>query len=398
MSRRRVSDPPRAGTLHPTSPTATNDRSTRASSIFPYSTARPPTNYSEQSWLPPKDAPPVPPRALSLPESPAYSPYGDGADETPSYARPDWDQERSPATETSAYSRSSFAGMTTAPPTTAFRLNTLGDIQEEEEDRQSDGTRMSGQNGDWGVGGLVASPGAMTATPARSVFGDHHRVKASDAGVVTRRESDYRLGYVNSPGELTPASRGSNGRDSARKSTLPSVLDLEHLTQTRGEDPFADGATHRRPYEQQTPSHNADGFEHNATPLMGQSPKLMSPAAQQRLGRMSVATARYTANRKKQISGLFDDGHTRSDGRDLADLPLKGASGAARFYLTWRIFIAPALCLTAALLVTISLQNNPGTVSRYVSVPSGVFTKSPSGVGEVGLGANGWCPLDRYVR
>lgn len=333
-----------------------------------------------------------------MPESPAYSPYDDGADETPLYARSDWDQERSPATETSAYSRSSFAGMTTAPPTTALRLNTLGDIQEEEENRQSDETRKSGQDGDWGVGGLVASPGAMTATPARSVAGDdHHWVKASDAGDVTRRASDYGLGYVASPGELTPVSRGSSGRNSGRTSTLPSVLELEHLTQTRGEDPFADGATHRRPYEQQTPSHNANGFEHNTTPLMGQSPKLMSPAAQQRLGRMSVATARYTASRKKQASGLFDDDRARSEGRDLADLPLKGATGVARFYLTWRIFIAPALCLAAALLVTISLQNNPGAVSRYVSVPSGVFTKSPSGVGEVGLGANGWCPLERYV-
>lgn len=399
MNRRRGSDPPRVDSLYPTSPTATHDRSTRASSIFPYSTARPSTNYSEQSWVPTKDAPPVPEKGPQPPESPFGSALDDGGDETPLYARSDWDQERSPATESSAYSRSSFAGMTTAPPAIGHRMNTLGDIKEEDEDDAvSVPAGGSGAGGLWGRGNVVMSPGMMTPLSPQGVFGDQHMVMSPGMMTGTPRASGFGLGYVDSPGEMTPAIQAQGGKGNSRKSTLPSVLELEHLTGRTAQNPFANGQTQRRPYEPQTPSHTIGGSASSSSPRIGQSPTLLSPAAQQRLGRMSVATARYTAGKKRVASGLMDDKGTEGGNLDLTALPLKGATGMTRFYLTWRIFIAPAPCLTAALLITISLQNNSGPVSRYVTVRSGIFTKSPNGVRDVGLGVNGWCPLERWGR
>lgn len=116
--------------------------------------------------------------------------------------------------------------MTTAPPTTGFRMNTLGDIQEEEEEEE-DPARGGGQA--WGGGEMVMSPAGMTATPATGVFGDRDMVASPGAMTGTPRTSGYGLKYVESPGILTPASRGG-GLGGDRKSTLPSVLELEHLT------------------------------------------------------------------------------------------------------------------------------------------------------------------------
>ena len=441
---RRVSDPPVSTSTYPASLSA---RASRSSSIFPYSLGRPPTNYSQQSWVNP-EAPPVPDEHTRGHLRPPESPFDGIAEEdeeqleaeTPLYARSDWDESiRSPIdTDASAYSRSSFAGLTTAPPTTAPRTNTLGDIREEDEyilGEDEDG------RGGWGFGGgqMMSSPGAMTATPRTATSGQQRGQWATDGltmspGAITsspytgqaqeygraaqaqwaengltsspgaisatpRKAVFGQTDLTTSPGGITPATQDRSKYESLRRSTLPSVLELEHLTRSK-QDPFPDpgGASLRGGYGQATPVHTvgqSPGAD-SSSPRSARSPRLLSPAAHEKLGRMSVATARYSEatgrHKKKHLAFKETEG-----GSNLAELPVKGVSGLRRFYLTWRPFIVATLTLVSALLLTISLQNNPGPVSRYIIVPADAFVKSPSNIGQVGLGVNGWCPLDGSV-
>lgn len=426
----------------PSSPTAT--RTTRASSIFPYSTARPPTNYSTQSWLP-QNQPPVP--AASRPSQPvradSNNPFGGLRDddestvadrgarraetyigdegETPLYARSDWDgSEHTPiptgqATE-SIYSRSSYAGMTTAPITSRGRTGTnLDKIYEDDEASLASSTsqgRLISSRDNYFSNGLVQSPGAMTASP---------------------RTASYTLGYglTQSPGLMsapiktpttpwTPSvgnhgsrrkSRSSKSRSEVqghvRRSTLPSVLDLEHFAggkPRRGSvNPFGDehgvsGARQRISYRGETtptlfndPRGDVNGMDGAS------SPNLMTPAAQQRLGRMSVAPARYTLPPRGESRGSVLSANEQDDTSGLAKLgagvETVGKKGIARTSLAYSPFITAGLSLAAALLLTISLQNDPGTLSQYILVAPGGFAVSPNGVGSVGLGPSGWCDM-----
>lgn len=408
-----MSDPP-PSSLYPASPAA---RGSRSSSIFPYSLARPPTNYSQHSWVNP-DIPPIPStNGQRYSRPPPEIPLGGTEEEdeeqlegeTPLYARSDWDESNrsTVGTDDSAYSRSSFAGLTTAPPTTAWRANTLGDIREEEE-YTAESAEGEGRvvNGGWGYGEdrLMMSPGAMTATPRTNVSGqaqsqthgqwvDNGLTMSPGAMTATPQTAMYGAnGLTMSPGAITPKTQGRY--ESVRRSTLPSVVELGHLTGHK-QDPFADpsGTTHRRGYGQQTPVHTVSQSPGaGLSPRAINSPRLLSPGEQQKLGRMSVATARYldnTSSRAKKAPPF--DPYEMSD--DVAALPKRGVTGSLRFYSTWRPFIVAALSLVSALLLTISLQNNPGPVSRYIIVPSRGFSKSPSNVGDIGLGVNGWCPL-----
>lgn len=433
MTSRRRSDPVSTTySAYPTSPTVSRDsRATRVSSLFEYSTPRPRTAHSS-SWVPP-----VPRRRPVSERSEVSSSVSDGIGgdgETPLYARSDWDEDDDQdglRTETSAYSRSSL-GMTTAPLGTGMRGNTLGDIQEEDEEYMADdrnSSRTHGGGATWGGGQMVMSPSSigdpMTARSALSYLQDSPS-KARHKGpspVSNGRSNNDRWGsgaMVNSPGEMSMSGTGSimippqygNGmttspglmtpysadgkqehgayhdasRDSLgkyasiRKSTLPSVLELEHLTKNM--DP-----------NRKLGSKDVDGSNPFADTT---SPRLMSPAAQQRLGRMSVAPARYnsptTPFKEKQSRDVTSP--RRGSGIKIPrSAVIKTTGGLSRFYQTWRPFINPALGLVSALLLTISLQNNPGPMSRYLKVPVGAFAVSPRGVGAVGLGVNGWCPL-----
>lgn len=415
MASRRRSDPSSTpASFYPTSPTVSRDsRATRASSLFPYS--RPTTEYSTQSWVP---AAPIlqsrrrPPSNRSSVES---SEAGTLEGETPLYARSDWDDDEDPPkTDGSAYSRSSL-GMTTAPLGTGRRANTLGDIQEEEEEYSLTDGSTPRNGAAWGAGEMVMSPNSIGADPltARSTLSylqesppPRHKERQRSTGdpwgagdmvnspgemsvpgtATAMLPTQFGNGMIMSPGLMTPytadgthiayrdGSQDAMGKyEDNRKSTLPSVLDLKHLTkgmkpQQRGEDPFADT----------------------------NSPNLMSPNAQQRLGRMSVAPARYMDDKQdgpdeKRARGLMSPGE--GAGSKIAAVPTKTIGGTSRFYQTWRPFINPTLALASALVLTISLQNNPGPMSRYLKVPAGAFAIAPRGVGDVGLGVNGWCPL-----
>ena len=420
----RRSYPPATSSLHPTEPTTVS----RTSSIFPYSTARPPTNYSQQSWLP-RNIPPVPP-----PHVPARGESQDGQDpfggiveededdmerETPLYARSDWDGQNddSDGSETTggtttgtdtAWSRSSFA-LTTAPP----RQNGtgLGEIREEDENSP----RSGGSGGyEYAYGdGLVQSPGMMSATPTSSKWGQ--------GGAPLLTPGMRTPGTPHTPWSAVLARGNREGRDSqeikqwgkekrgtytSRKSSLPSVLDLEHLTKSSkkdgggARDPFAD--TPNRTTTLPDPS----TFPIPLTPPDGGSgdgggqstTNLMTPGAHQKLGRMSVAPARYTlpgqsSSPSRSLPHSTNGSSIPGSLTKVGQVGMVGGNGVKRTYLAYRPFITAGLCLIAALLLTISLQNTQGPVGRYVVVKQGAFSVSPSGVGDVALGVNGWCPL-----
>jgi hypothetical protein len=212
--------------------------------------------------------------------------------------------------------------------------------------------------------------------------------------------AQYGEGVTASPGLMTPYTSDSTeaggkdqprqlggSYDSLRKSTLPSVLELEHLTKGSKKK--------KRKSKNKNKRNSQDPFAENL------SPDLMTPAAQQRLGRMSVAPARY---RDEDALGLPQEKRPRgsrspdSSTKRMAAVPVKTIGGMSRFYQTWRPFVNPGLGLVSALLLTISLQNNPGPLSRYLKVPGGTFTVTPRGVTDVGLGVNGWCPLTGRVH
>ena len=196
----------------------------------------------------------------------------------------------------------------------------------------------------------------------------------------------------------------------ARRSTLPSILDLEHLTGGyHSAIPFADPIVHRTAYKHGTPRHSlfppvppipeGETYKGDA--------KLMTPGAHQKLGRMSTATARYSLSPEKKHKARNSDSipsseDDRSDSRLRGAMPVQVAAGAVskwrqqvvvRFYLTWRPFISAGLCLICALLMTIALQNSSNKINAVVKVQQGTFNISAAGPQAAGLGVNGWCQL-----
>ena len=261
------------------------------------------------------------------------------------------------------------------------------------------------QAGRWATDALTTSPGAKTsslytgrARDAGARWMNDGLTTSMDAIAATPEAARYGDDFLTtSPGALTRQTH-QRGPESMRRSTLPSVLELEHLTGRR--EPSADPQmSHRTGYGHETPVHTVHSRPPGPSPATGsvrssvttRSPRLLSPGAHQKLGRMSVATARYQSKRADRL-GVTS--RQKEEGGTFAEMPLKGVTGFKRFYQTWRPFIVAASSLVSALLLTISLQNNPGPVSRYVIVQSGGFDKTPPNIGRVGFGVNGWCPLD----
>ena len=342
MSRDTRSSYPLSST-HAVSPT--QDRGTHTSSIFPYSTARPPTNYSAQSWLPQDPHPPP------LPTSPAAvdaNPFGgieeedelEDPRETPLYARSDWEgeQETGPISgANTAWSRSSFAGMTTAAPTTTFGgLEEIREVRDEEE--------------------------------------------------MPVAEDVAEAGRIRSP-RRRPMSMGTSMRQRftghASEASLPSVINLEDLKLSSAvANPFADPVVElvgrRRTSYLPEPTPNLD--------VERASPDLMSPAAHERLGRMSVAPARYT------LPPVSTNSPTHGSGEKAPSFsgPVSIWGTARRHFHTYRPFINTFLSIICVILLTMAIQTL-GPVSTIVVVQPGAFSVDAANGATVGLGAFGWC-------
>ena len=126
----------------------------------------------------------------------------------------------------------------------------------------------------------------------------------------------------------------------------------------------------------------------------------MTPGAQQRLGRMSVAPARYSLHAKKKTesrssksSGSDEKSSLRPSLKVGSRLKSWQSNVVVRFYMTWRSFIVAALALISALLLTISLQNTQSEVSSVVKVQPRLFNVGAANPQPVGLGVSGWCQL-----
>nr|ODN86635.1 hypothetical protein L203_03882 [Cryptococcus depauperatus CBS 7841] len=316
---------------------------------FQYSTAGPPTVYSQidTSWSQPSQYPtqtPAPGRG-SIPPLPSPPPNATATpnkdDQDDLYHRSDWEEE--PKTSATGWSHSSWAGPTTQM---SGRLSVL---KEDEE---------------WNP--------PTTAPP-------YHQV-------------EYVLdqnGIMDSPGEMTPGfvardSLASPAQPLGRPATLPSILELDHLTQPPVPKPFPSTPPTANPFVD--PNHT---YKSNSSG----SPKLISTEAQQRLGRMSMATARYTLPPQRERGLKFPFKQSSADTLP----PLLARSAPGRYYLTYRPFILPLLTLTCALTLTVASSSAPSSVGMFVQVAKGVFKGAEGGGNgagsEIGLGAWGWCQI-----
>ena len=321
------------------------DRNAHTSSIFPYSTARPPTNYSAQSWLPQNPQPPPVPTSTDSRVPADENPFGgmeeeeeelEDPRETPLYARSDWegDQETGPISGTgTAWSRSSFAGMTTAAPTAAFGgLEEIREVHDEEEELIVEDPAHAGR---------ILSPERPISTGMRQRLTGH-----------------------------------------ASEASLPSVIDLEDLKLSSAvANPFADPVVE--------PNRRRTSYLPEPTPnlqIERASPDFMSPAAHEKLGRMSVAPARYTlppVQRDVSTNGSGDQASSLS-------LPVSFGSKAHQYFYTYRPFINTLLSFICVIFLTLAVQTS-GTVSTIVIVQPGAFSVDAANGATVGLGAFGWC-------
>lgn len=358
-------------------------RQTRASSTFIYSAARPPTNFSAQSWAP-GQAPPVPQPRHSRPPS-VDSPFGGIVEEedeeeeeeeeelednrdTPLYARSDWEGEGEPATETgtgTSWSRSSFAGMTTGAPTSAA----FGGLDEIEASIKNRG-KVPGPKQHEEILSSYSSSGPDEASPAERGLPQMSERPPSQRTSMQQRFVDH-----------------------SSHSTLPSVLDLEHLTATAtGGNPFADpkpkGQTRRRKSYVPEPT---PGLERNKQDSVGErgkpAPDLLTPAAHQRLGRMSVAPARYTLPPQREGS---TPSRSSSEKTPSVATPNSGWNKAFATWIAYRTFANAALSLLSVILVTMTMLSS-GELSTFINVPSGAFNVDAANGAEAGLGVLGWC-------
>jgi hypothetical protein len=192
---------------------------------------------------------------------------------------------------------------------------------------------------------------------------------------------------------------GDAGKKLQHRSTLPSILDLEHLA--------------ARP---RTLLHHASGRPHSAGDILSppqlpfnrmgaESPRLLTPEAQNRLGRMSVATARYSAplsrgtNDRSNPSRSSNPDSTISRTSVIRSLkkPASWISNinntkVVKWYLTWRVFINAGHVLGAALLLTIALADPASGLGYIVKIKDGGLASMPA-EGGFGLGVSGWCQL-----
>ncbi|TYJ54251.1 hypothetical protein B9479_005096 [Cryptococcus floricola] len=385
---------------------------------FQYSTAGPPTVYSEleTAWSQPTRAQLSPGQSLpSAQRTPiAYhdSPFGgieeEGEDDD-LYHRSDWEDHDNPKTTATPWSRSSWAGPTTGG-TGISRWGggtTLGRVQEGQEwippvpSRASAPALPPNRSQEQDVvyayeqNGIMESPGMMTPHDVGRYSGSSPHYRSSPQRVSQFIEQDRRA------------------IERQRDSTLPSIVDLQDLVRPKvsssssksivspgsaGSDPPIQqmqqaqkpAITRRGPYTYETTPDANNTWKTNR--VSGGSPKLMSPEAQQRLGRMSMATARYTLPPQRLGGSEFGPHGTR---KASTSVPFMARSKIGVLYLSYRPFIAPLLTLTCALMLTITNSTSTSSISQFLKIGLGVFKGSQGGGTGAGngitLGAWGWC-------
>lgn len=384
---------------------------------------------------------PVPGRSkneVTSPKSPLDEIEDDGDDNEDDvddlYHRRDW--EEGPKTSATGWSRSSWAGPTTGG-THLTHFSKLGGIMEDEEE--------------WILPVPARTPNQLM--PQRvSAPPERVRYRGVEYAVDQREVMD-------SPGEMTPAAYRDRDRNSMssmigarmdnndeaprnlsmaqRQFTLPSILDLDDLVKKpatppavkdeqhifkpyqtqphfQSQDPFADSPTddapqddqglirHRSPYAAQTTPDLTKTYNRGHGPGLGSSPKLLTREAHQKLGRMSVATARYTVppqrNPGKVLRLPFHNSRWSKGDDDNGLPPLLSLSAPRRFYLTYRLFILPLLTLMCALILTMCNTTSSSSLSGFVKIGNGVFQGAQGGSvtgteDGAALGVWGWCVL-----
>ena len=252
--------------------------------------------------------------------------------------------------------------------------------------------------------------------------GDSIRLKAgTDDGI----ENPFSPMFVNTPiAPTAPDSQSQTGMTNTHqqghkhnRSTLPSILDLEDLAarprqsqsprlQTRPQTAHASGSRpgpgdfHR--------TYSADSLEPPRMIGMGRpgtdSPRLLTPEAQNRLGRMSVATARYSLPPSRNTHSNPSRGSNQdtektrlspalSLGKPLGWWNRCKNTGVIKWYRTWRPFITAFHTLMAALLLTTAMADQGSGLGWLLKIQAGGLATMPA-TGGFGLGINGWCQLD----
>lgn len=182
------------------------------------------------------------------------------------------------------------------------------------------------------------------------------------------------------------------------RSTLPSILDLEHLA--------------AKPRERDMRPHSAGTLDLPRVPdfdrMGAESPRLLTPEAQNRLGRMSVATARYSLPVRGSNAPRSGSNPSRTSNPESAVsatsairsikkagwLSTVKDSAPVRWYRTWRIFINAGHVLAGALLLTIALADPASGLGYLVKIQEGGLATMPAKDG-FGLGVNEWCQLNK---
>lgn len=261
--------------------------------------------------------------------------------------------------------------------------------------------------------------------------GNSMRLKAlSSEGDGDGVENPFSPMFANAPGptaaasfQSPPLSSISQSQANAHtrtmhkhnRSTLPSILDLEDLAARPRLSPSqrphsADNAPRTGLGSGLKTGYSVDSLE----PPRGfggragtDSPRLLTPEAQNRLGRMSVATARYSLPPKLR-SGNPSRGSGSEKPRTHSTAALAAARslkkpagwwknftqmGMVKWYRTWRPFITALHTLMAALLLTTAMADQNSGLGWLIKIQAGGLATMPA-TGGFGLGITGWCQLD----
>jgi len=211
----------------------------------------------------------------------------------------------------------------------------------------------------------------------------------------------FATAHQNQPIPRSAPLSGDAGKKLQHRSTLPSILDLEHLA--------ARPRTLLHSQSLRRPRSAGDVLDPPQVPFnrMGaESPRLLTPEAQNRLGRMSVATARYsappsrgtnTSRSNPSRSSNPDSTISRTSVIRSLQKPASWLSNirntkVVRWYRTWRDFINAGHVLGAALLLTIALADPASGLGYIVKIKKGGLASMPAD-GGFGLGVSGWCQL-----
>lgn len=260
-------------------------------------------------------------------------------------------------------------------------------------------------------------------------------VKTTDSNLVSNKDKDEsrdehaRYNLQDASNSVSPSAAKTSSsmtrRSKAARSTMPSILDLcylagvdEHptkrqpdrytkasakrLSQLRGRSSQIHGAhsdVDRDPHLRSGPSAaQASGTGAAA------SPRLITPEKQHRIGRMSVAPARYSLppprrfrptkairsslDRPSSISSVHPKINNIAPTSFVTSIK---QSRAVRWYLTWRPFLLTLFALVSALLLTMAIADD--TALGFVLVlEAGAMAVMPSD-GTFGLSVGSWCQL-----